>query len=231
MTHSHCIENDNMFRLTLICVLSVCSLLLGCHVDPPAPPVTSKRLLDLARRAKSQGRSSIETSAILERDTYSTLDEVLVSGSVLLATHEKTGNSGVVGDSIVTPHEFRVVRWLRQQPSPPELCNRLPVSGAAEAGFVVTRTFTGTVRVEGVKITATTDQHIVFDDMTDYLFFVGSCPNNRILLAYGDNSVFTVSADGTVAPASFNTSITPFVTEVEKLHTLSALEARLSLLR
>lgn len=192
-----------------------------------AEKVTSNRLLELARMAKRRGQSSITTRVILERDTKSTLDMVLRSHSVFLATHLSSGRGTIVGDAIRTPHEFRVDRWLSHRSASPDSCVQLSVPGAPSQGSVLAATWAGSVTVEGIEIIEETDAVIVFDPRQKYLLFVSECPDNKIELSHGFNSVFIINSDGKVSPAPYNEPMAPFVSEVTELGNLSAIERRL----
>jgi hypothetical protein len=200
----------------------------GRKPSDEAERVTSNRLLELARMAKSRGESSITTRVILEGDTKSTLDMVLRSKSVLLATHLSSGRGTIVGDAIRTPHEFRVDRWMGLGPASPESCVQVSVPGTSSQGSVHAATWAGRVTVEGIEIIEGTESLITFNPRQQYLLFVNKCPDNRIELSHGLNSIFIVSSDGKVAPAPYNEPLAPFVSEVALLGNLSAIEIRIS---
>jgi hypothetical protein len=189
--------------------------------------VTSDRLLALARLAKTRGEQSITTRAVLEADTKTTLDRLLRSVSVLLATHINSGHPAILRNAILTPHEFRVDRWLSHKPGSPESCAAVSVPIRASQGEVVAATDAGTVTVDGIKITEESEAVITFDPRQQYLLFVVECSENRIGLSHNANSVFVVQSDGKVSPVPYNEAIAPFVSEVAKLGTLTALETKL----
>jgi hypothetical protein len=189
--------------------------------------VTSDRLRALARLARARGEQSITTRTVLEADTITTLDPLLRSVSVLLATHSHSGRTAIVGNAILTPHEFRVDRWLSHKPGSPEDCAAISVPMKASEGAVVAATDAGTVTVEGIKVTEESEAVVVFDPRQHYLLFVIECSDNRIGLSHNANSVFIVDSGGNISPARYNEPIAPFVSEVTELGNVTAIEARL----
>jgi hypothetical protein len=191
------------------------------------PSQASQRLLDLVNTAKARGESSIDANLVIERESNATLEQVLPSDSVLIATPARSGKAVIAGDTILTPQEFRVDRWLSKKPGPPSYCEHLLVRGPAPQGSAIAGMMRGSVTIQGVRITELTESAMVFDTGRRYLLVVVACPDNKIGFKYGSDSIFVINSDGSISPASYNYGTAPFVADVSKLQTINALEAHL----
>jgi hypothetical protein len=200
--------------------------LVACGAEQqPGPPITSKRLTELAQKAKAEGKRSISTSVNIELDTGSTLRDVLQRASIVIARPAGKSRVQVDGDGITTAQDFRVERWLLRAPAAVGRCSQPWPGVADDESLVTTRVGKGTVVVDGVSITEETQGAIDFSAGQRYLLVVLDCPGRRIELAYSFNSIFKVSRDGQIVPA-YNVPH-PFVEELAELKTISALEKRI----
>jgi hypothetical protein len=178
--------------------------------------------MQLAQQAKAEGRRSLTTGFIPERDSGSSLRDVYQRASIVVAV--AAGDPRVqVGEWITTAQDFRVERWLRRVPPPSTAC--VPWPGVAEDDtLVTTRIAKGTALIDGVSITNTSQSGLAFSEGQRYLFLVHDCPGRRIEFTYWLNSVFNISIDDQIIVPDVNQPEVGFVQEIAELKTLSALE-------
>lgn len=177
----------------------------------------------LARQAKAEGKSVITTSFIPERDTHSTLEDVLRHASILIASSVGTSRVGV-SDRIFTAQDFRVESWLRRASSD---CGERWGGVTDDQNLVSLRVYKGTVVIDGISITEVTQDVVDFPAGNRYLLLVQDCGDRRIDQKYWSNSVFDVSTDGRISIPRFNMAMVPFVNEIVQIGTITALEQML----
>ncbi len=130
----------------------------------------------------------------------------------------------------MTAQDFRVERWLHRVPTSASDCYT-PWSGVSDdESLVTTRIATGTVVVDGVQITETTQAGIRFSPGQRYVLLVNDCAGRRTELAYSFNSLFKVSDDGQLLVADENSLQIPFVKEIAESKTIAGLEEKLKTL-
>lgn len=219
-----------MWREPIVAVLLISSV--GCgSAQEYSSEITSERLAQLAKKAKAEGKRSITTGLVLERDTGSALLDVFRNSSIVVVTATGAPRVRVVGEaSIMTAQDFRVERWLHRVPTSASDCYT-PWSGVSDdESLVTTRIATGTVVVDGVQITETTQAGIRFSPGQRYVLLVNDCAGRRTELAYSFNSLFKVSDDGQLLVADENSLQIPFVKEIAESKTIAGLEEKLKTL-
>jgi len=212
---------------TLLVLLLIASV--SCDsAQQQTSEVVGKELAELAQKAKAEGKRSITTGLYIEPVTGGTLREVLARSSIVVVTTTGEPHVRIVeGASIITTQDFKVERWLHRRPAAASDCYPPWPGVADDESLVSTRVATGTVVVDGVQITETTQAGIHFSSGQRYVLLVNDCADRRIELAYSFNSLFKVSNDGQLLVADENSLQIPFVKEIVESNTISVLEERL----
>jgi len=200
-------------------------LLLGACVSQSQSQITSKKLSELAQKAKAEGKNSV-SFGVHELDTLSPgpLPQILRATSIAIAVPTGIPQVVIFGDGIVTTQNLRVERWLRRSPPHPDRCKHAWQGVADDELLMTTFLAKGTVMVDGVSITHTSQSQIDLVAGQPYLFLVQDCPGRRLNPTYWSDSFLVVAADGAITLPPFNSRPTSVASEIVNVGTVTALE-------
>jgi hypothetical protein len=221
---------DDAFRGGLAIVRTpivvIALLLAGGCTSPLQPEINSKALLELARKTKAEGKRSvsigIKEPLIMGPGSF----RGLLSANTSLAIAVPTGSPRVVvhSDTIVTAQDLRVARWLLRVAPRPRACRQPWPEVANDEGLMTMYLAKGTVIVDGVRITHTSQSEVDLVAGQRYLVLVQDCPGRRLEPAYWSYGFALVTEDGVITPARFNEPPAPFMKEIIDFGTVTALE-------
>jgi hypothetical protein len=196
-------------------------------VQSSASRPLSSSVAAAVKNAKASKRTHAEISEVVGKDTESTLADVLASSSMLIVLPLRARAELTDGGSILTWQYFEVIEWLQRKEPPRhrDVCKGVDQPSAAPgSGSVVIGLAKGTVEIDGIKVTVSTESVVTFDHGQRYLLLAFECANNRLLLPYTYNSIFKVSPDGRLSLPPFNyVGIAPFIRGILDLSTTSEL--------
>jgi hypothetical protein len=187
-----------------------CSLFLlgfGITAAFKAPKVpqeysTDKSIASIARRAKSQGKTSVSAPGkIIDYPGENmNLDEALQNYSVIIA--EPIESKSYITDSsdeISTVYKFRIVETLSQRNA--VFCNACSVNDVSDKlqpalyNEFLFQLSGGTITVDGVEVTMTSSGIPKFEKGERYLMFISFTPGGMARPAAGISGLFRISSD------------------------------------
>lgn len=200
-------------------------LLLGACLSPSQPKITSKVLMELAQKAKAEGKSSVSTGfGEFDRMWPASLQEFLRKTSIAIVVPTGTPRVLVDTDWIMTAQDLRVERWLRRVPPDPRACKRSWPGVTDDERLMTTYLSKGTVIVDGVSITNMSQAKVDLVNGQRFLLLIQDCPGRRLEPTYWSDSFLVVTDQGAIALPSFNQRPMSFATEIVDLHSVTALE-------